>query len=127
MVYHELEQWTWAQDIFSNANINKHKNDNQFSEHFSQKLSSQNTRNVISEDQDFKFFWGSTPPDLSIVCSPLRQSPDTLVIKIYIPILHSQKFGQSGHINKVVVWGAGVGLLYNLKITVIYPFYGVKC
>ena len=20
MVYHELEQWTWAQDIFSNAN-----------------------------------------------------------------------------------------------------------
>ena len=44
-----------------------------------------------------------------------------------IPILHSQKFGQSGHINKVVVWGAGVGLLYNLKITVIYPFYGVKC
>ena len=82
MVYHELEQWTWAQDIFSNANINKHKNDNQFSEHFSQKLPSQNTRNVISEDQDFKFFWGSTPPDLSIVCSPLRQSPDTLVINI---------------------------------------------
>ena len=70
------------QDIFSNANINKHKNDNQFSEHFSQKLSSQNTRNVISEDQDFKFFWGSMPPDLSIVCSPLQQSPDTLVIKI---------------------------------------------
>lgn len=32
MVYHELEQWTWAQDIFSNANINKHKNDNQFSD-----------------------------------------------------------------------------------------------
>ena len=40
MVYHELEQWTWAQDIFSNANINKHKNDNQLSEHFSQKLPS---------------------------------------------------------------------------------------
>ena len=49
---------TWSQ-----ANKNKHKNDNWFREHFGQNLSSQNTRNGVSEHQDFKIFWGSMPPD----------------------------------------------------------------
>ena len=45
----------------SHANKNKHKNDNWFREHFGQNLSSQNTRNGVSEHQDFKIFWGSMP------------------------------------------------------------------
>ena len=46
----------------SHANKNKHKNDNRFREHFSQNLSSQKTRNGVSEHQDFKIFWGSVSP-----------------------------------------------------------------
>ena len=45
----------------SHANKNKHKNDNRFREHFSQNLSSQKTRNGVSEHQDFKIYWGSMP------------------------------------------------------------------
>jgi len=47
----------------SHANKNKHKNDNGFRKHFGQNLSSQNTRNGVSEYQDFKIFWGSMLPD----------------------------------------------------------------
>ena len=41
----------------SHANKNKHKKDNWFREHFGQNLSSQNTRNGVSEHQDFMDFW----------------------------------------------------------------------
>ena len=47
---------------WSHANKNKHKKDNWFREHFEQNLSSQNTRNGVSEHQDFKIFWGTMPP-----------------------------------------------------------------
>ena len=47
----------------SHANRNKHKNDNRFSEHFREIFASQNTRNGVSEHQDFKISWESMPPD----------------------------------------------------------------
>ena len=47
----------------SHTNRNKHKNDNRFSEHFRQIFASQNTRNGVSEHQDFKTFWERMPPD----------------------------------------------------------------
>ena len=39
---------TWMRNN-ANIHVNKHETDNQFSTHFRQKLSSQNTRNSISE------------------------------------------------------------------------------
>ena len=59
---------------------NKHKNDNWFREQFLQNLSSQNTRNDVSEHQDFKIFLGSMPPDPPSGW-PLQHLPDLSVIK----------------------------------------------
>ena len=64
----------------SHANKNKHKNDKWFKEHFGQNLSPQNTRNGVSEHQDFKHFWGSMPLDPPSGW-PLQGWPDSLVIK----------------------------------------------
>ena len=61
------------------ATKNKHKNDNWFKEHFGENLSSQNTRNGVSENQDFNIFWGSMPPDPPSGW-PLQRSPDSSVI-----------------------------------------------
>ena len=64
----------------SHVNKNKHKNDNRFREHFSQNLSSQKTRNGVSEHQDFKIFWGSMPTNPASG-SPLQCSSNSSVIK----------------------------------------------
>ena len=45
----------------SHANKNKHKKWQLIWTTFGQNLSSQNTRNGVSEHQDFKIFWGSIP------------------------------------------------------------------
>ena len=45
----------------SHANKNKHKKWQLIWTTFGQNLSSQNTRNGVSEHQDFKIFWGSMP------------------------------------------------------------------
>ena len=65
--------------MWSHSNIHKHENDNLLSEHFRQKLSSQNTRNGTSVHQDFKMFWGSLPPQShSGFC--LQHSRDSLLV-----------------------------------------------
>ena len=94
--------WNWYAENFINrtkykinlstckqSHVNKNKliNDNWFSEHFSQKLSSQNTRNGISVISNFS---GGVCPQVSSRGFTLRHSPETLVIKIswfYIHIL----------------------------------------
>ena len=47
----------------SHAHRNNLKNDNRSSEHFRQIFASQNTRNGVSEHENFKIFWKSMPPD----------------------------------------------------------------
>ena len=47
----------------SHAHRNNLKNDNRSSEHFRQIFASQNTRNGVSEHENFKIFWKSKPPD----------------------------------------------------------------
>ena len=54
----------------SHANKNKYKNDNRFREHFGQNLSSQNTRNGVSEHQDFKISAGGACPQTPLVAGP---------------------------------------------------------
>ena len=76
------------------VNKNKHINDNQFSEHFSQKLSSQNTRNGISADQDFKFFWRSMASDLLWRLSPSALTWNLGYKNILILLTSTQKVGQ---------------------------------
>ena len=63
----------------SHANRNKRKNYNRFSEHVRQIFASENTRNGVSEHQDFKIFRGSMPLDPSSG-SPPQRSPDSSVI-----------------------------------------------
>ena len=64
---------------------NKHKNDNWFREQFLQNLSSQNTRNDVSEHQDFKNFWGSmlqTPlVALAWFVGDLKRTPRFYILK----------------------------------------------
>ena len=64
------------------------------SEHFRQKLSSQNLRNDVSEHRDFKLFEGRMPPQpplwlVSLVPCVIRRRWSKS-----IPILHTQKVGQ---------------------------------
>ena len=47
----------------SHAHRNNLKNDNRSSEHFRQIFASQNTRNGVSEHENFKIFWKSKLPD----------------------------------------------------------------
>ena len=77
---HNLYKIKLTTSTRSHANTNKHKKDNWFREHFGKNLSSQNTRNGVSEHQDFKIFWGSMPPDPSSGW-PLQHSPDSSTIK----------------------------------------------
>ena len=55
--------------MWSYVNINTHENDNQFSEHFRQELSPQNTRNGISEHQEFKICRGACRHKLLAACA----------------------------------------------------------
>ena len=76
---------------FDTQNKDMQNNDNQFIG-FSIKLFSQNTGNGISDHQDFKFFGGKTPRSSS--GTPNQCSHDSLCLK-NIPVLHTQKVGQS--------------------------------
>ena len=64
MIYKiRLSTCTW-----SHVNINTYENDNQFTEHFRQELSPQNTRNGISEHPEFKICRGACPHKLLAAC-----------------------------------------------------------
>ena len=77
---HNLYKIKLTTSTRSHANKNKHKKDNWFREHFGQNLSSRDTRNGVSEHQDFKIFWGSMPPHPPSGW-PLQRSPNSWVIK----------------------------------------------
>ena len=77
---HNLYKLKLTTSTRSHANKNKHKKDNWFRERFGQNLSSQITRNSVSEHQDFKIFWGIMPPDPPTGWPP-HCSPDSSVIK----------------------------------------------
>ena len=76
------------------VNKNKHINDSRFSEHFGEKFSSQNTRNSISADQDFKFFWRSMSPDLLWRLSPSVLTWNLGYKNILILLTCTQNVGQ---------------------------------
>ena len=64
----------------SHAHRNNLKNDNRSSEHFRQIFASQNTRNGVSEHENFKIFWKSMPPDPP----PLSGSSVIKKIRFYV-------------------------------------------
>ena len=84
----------------------KHKyawkyNYNQFSEHFRQKLSPENTRNGISEHQEFKICRGAGPHKLLSACA--FSTCEIHQWSKNIPIFHTQKVGQSSGLVRLLV------------------------